>query len=52
MDHTVFHKWLITIPNILNDIIESKITVRPREIGTGGTEVTSNQTDSVFYSLI
>ena len=36
----------------------SKITVRPREIGTGGTEVTSNHdneshrdSDSVFYSL-
>ncbi len=37
----------------------SKITVRPREIGTGGTGVTSNHdneahrgSDSVFYSLI
>ncbi len=37
----------------------SKIAVRPREIGTGGTAVTSNHDneaheslDSVFYSLI
>ena len=37
----------------------SKIAVRPREIGTGGTGVTSNHdneahrgSDSVFYSLI
>ena len=66
-DKYSYISWIFVFPTLALGIVHSiiiystisKITVRPREIGTGGTGVTSNHdneahrgSDSVFYSLI